>query len=190
MSEEKGMKRLATIVALGALIPSLAAGVAQAALRLGNDKPNTFRGTLGDNKGQDTFFRLGAGDTLVGISAADQLAGGSDPDRLEGNGGKDTLDGGAGEDRIFTANSFDFVYARDGDRDVVNCNGQGNYRIVRPYRLRNCANGWSEPACTPSRSRSLAPQHHRFARNRRSAPARRCRRWSPWRPSGRRSNPG
>jgi Ca2+-binding RTX toxin-like protein len=95
MSEEKGMKRLARIVALGALISILAAGVAQAALRFGNDKPNTFRGTLGDNKGQATFFGLGAGDTLVGTSAADQLAGGSDPDRLEGNDGNDNLDGGA-----------------------------------------------------------------------------------------------
>ena len=89
------MKRLARIVALAALNPILVAGVAQAALRLGNDKPNTFRGTLGDNKGQDVFFGLGAGDTLVGTSAADQLAGGSDPDRLEGNDGNDNLDGGA-----------------------------------------------------------------------------------------------
>jgi len=109
---------------------ALAAGVALAALRVGNDQPNTLRGTSGDNRGQDTLLGLGAGDLLIGRSAADQLAGGFGPDRLEGNDGNDTLDGGQGEDRIFTGRGFDFVYAADGDRDVINCNGERNYRIV------------------------------------------------------------
>ena len=104
-------------------------GGAPATLRVGNDQHNTFHGTFGDNKGQDTFFGLGAGDTLVGRSV-DQLAGGSGPDRLKGNDGNNTLDGGAGEDKIFTGNGFDFVYARDGDEDVINCNGQKGYRII------------------------------------------------------------
>jgi len=109
---------------------ALAAGVALAALRVGNDQPNTLRGTSGDNRGQDTLLGLGAGDLLIGRSAADQLAGGFGPDRLEGNDGNDTLDGGQGEDRIFTGRGFDFVYAADGDRDVINCNGERNYRII------------------------------------------------------------
>jgi Ca2+-binding RTX toxin-like protein len=124
------MKRVATIVGLGVLMLALAAGVAMAVLEVGNDNPNTLRGTTGDNKGQDTLFGLGAGDTLIGRSAADQLAGGPGPDRLEGNDGNDTLDGGIGEDRIFTGRGFDFVYARDGDRDHINCHGQTNYRII------------------------------------------------------------
>ena len=65
----------------------------------------------------------------MGRSAADQLAGGSGPDRLKGNDGNDTL-GGAGEDKIFTGNGFDFVYARDGDEDLITCNGQKGYRII------------------------------------------------------------
>jgi Ca2+-binding RTX toxin-like protein len=81
---------------------------ALAAMRVGNDQPNTLRGTYGDNRGQDTIFGLGAGDLLIGRSAADQLAGGFGPDRLDGN---DTLDGGRGEDRIFTGSGFDFVYS-------------------------------------------------------------------------------
>jgi hypothetical protein len=48
-------------------------------------------------------------------------------DSLYGNG---TLDGGTGRDRIFTGMGFDFVYAKDGYRDYINCNGEGNYRIV------------------------------------------------------------
>ena len=95
-------------------------------MEVGNDNPNTLRGTFGDNKGQDTLFGLGAGDTLIGRSAADQLAGGPGADRLEGN---DTLVGGPGEDRIFTGKGFDFVFAFDGDRDVINCDRQGDYRI-------------------------------------------------------------
>jgi hypothetical protein len=129
------MRRVATIVAVGALMLALAAGVALAILRVGNDQPNTLRGTLGDNKGQDTLLGLGAGDLLVGRSAADQLAGGSGPDRLEGDNGNDTLDGGRGQDRIFTGRGFDFVYAADGYSDVVNCNGQTSYRVVYDVRL-------------------------------------------------------
>jgi Ca2+-binding RTX toxin-like protein len=119
----------------------LAAGAAVAALRIGNNQPNTLWGTFGDNKGQDTLLGFGAGDLLIGRSAADQLAGGFGPDRLEGNDGNDTLDGGLGEDRIFTGRGFDFVYAADGYRDVVDCDGQGGYRIVYDAgldRFENC----------------------------------------------------
>ena len=55
------MKRVAAIVGLGALMLALAAGVAVAVLEVGNNNPNTLRGTFGDNKGQDTLFGLGAG---------------------------------------------------------------------------------------------------------------------------------
>jgi Ca2+-binding RTX toxin-like protein len=124
------MKRAAMILALGTLMVALAAGVALAVLRVGNDQPNTLRGTFGDGRGQDTLLGKGAGDLLIGRSAADQLAGGFGNDRLEGNGGNDTLDGGPGEDRILTGTGFDFVYAADGNRDVISCNGQINYRIL------------------------------------------------------------
>jgi hypothetical protein len=76
--KEERMKRALKIVALGALMLALAAGVALAALRLGND----------------------------------------------------ILDGGPGRDRIFTGFGFDFVYAKDGYKDYINCNGHGNYRLV------------------------------------------------------------
>jgi Ca2+-binding RTX toxin-like protein len=130
MGKEERMKRALMIVALGALMLALAAGVALAALRLGNDQPNKLFGTYGDNVGQDTLLGFGAGALLVGRSAADQLAGGSGPDRLYGNNGNDTLDGGPGRDRIFTGFGFDFVYAKDGYKDYINCNGHGNYRLV------------------------------------------------------------
>jgi Ca2+-binding RTX toxin-like protein len=155
------MKRVAAIVGLGALMLALAAGVALAVLDVGNNNPNTLTGTNGDNKGQDTLFGLGAGDRLVGRSAADQLSGGTGPDRLEGNEGNDTLVGGEGEDRIFTGKGFDFVFAADGDRDVVNCNGEGNYRIIFDKnldQLEHCpgANTDAKASATGSSGRGIA----------------------------------
>ena len=137
------MKRALMIVALGALMLALAAGVALAALRIGNDQPNKLFGTHGDNVGQDTLLGFGAGDLLVGRSAADQLAGGSGADRLYGNDGNDTLDGGSGRDKIFTGLGFDFVYAKDGYKDYINCGGHGTYRLVVDKGLDvldNCPN--------------------------------------------------
>ena len=51
------MKRVAAIVGLGVLMVALAAGVALAVLEVGNNNPNTLRGTVGDNK----VTRLSAG---------------------------------------------------------------------------------------------------------------------------------
>jgi Ca2+-binding RTX toxin-like protein len=155
------VKRVAAIVGLGVLMLALAAGVAMAVLEVGNNNPNTLRGTSGDEKGQDTLFGLGAGDALIGRSAADQLAGGDGPDRLEGNEGNDTLVGGLGEDRIFTGQGFDFVFAFDGDRDVVNCNGQTRYRITFDEnldRLEQCpgANTDAKAGATRSGGRGTA----------------------------------
>lgn len=124
------MRRTIILFLAGVLMVAFAAGAALAVLRVGNDNPNTLYGTTGDNKGQDTLFGLGAGDRLIGRSAADQLAGGPGDDRLEGNDGNDTLDGGTGRDLILTGRGFDFVYAQDGYKDTINCNGQGDYRIV------------------------------------------------------------
>ena len=58
------MKRVAAIVGLAVLMVALAAGVALAVLEVGNNNQNTLRGTVGDNKGQDTLFGLGAGAVL------------------------------------------------------------------------------------------------------------------------------
>jgi RTX calcium-binding nonapeptide repeat (4 copies) len=124
------VRRTVLLLVVGSLMIGLAAGAALAVLRVGNDNPNTLRGTFGDNEGQDTLLGFGAGDVLVGRSAADQLAGGFGADRLEGNRGNDTLDGGRGRDRILTGSGFDFVFAADGVRDVINCNGERNYRII------------------------------------------------------------
>ena len=90
---------------------------------------------VGDNESQDTLLGLGAGDELVGKSAADQLVGGSGPDLLEGKDGNDTLIGGRGRDRIFTGGDFELVFAFDGNRGYINCNGGGRYGIVFDRRL-------------------------------------------------------
>jgi Ca2+-binding RTX toxin-like protein len=140
------MKKVATVVALGAL-------------RICTDNPNDLFGTNGDGKGQDTLFGLGAGGELAGRSAADRLAGSLGADRLEGNDGNDTPDGGIGEDRIFTGGGFDFVYVRDGDRDYVNCNGQTNYRIIFDEnldRLERCPGANSDARVRATKAGGMA----------------------------------
>jgi hypothetical protein len=47
------MKRVAAISGVAVLMLALAAGMALAVLEVGNNNPNTLRGTSGDNKGQD-----------------------------------------------------------------------------------------------------------------------------------------
>lgn len=38
---------------------------------------------------------------------------------------------------ILTGRGFDFVYAQDGQRDTINCNGQSDYRIIYDRRTDN-----------------------------------------------------
>ena len=118
------------VLVVGALLLALGAGVALAALRIGNDGPNKLFGTVGDGVGQDTLLGYAGNDLLEGRSAADQLSGDAGADRLYGQMGNDTLDGGGGRDVIYTGEGFDFVYARDGESDYINCNGEGNYRVL------------------------------------------------------------
>ena len=117
------------VLVVGVLLLALGAGVALAALRIGNDGPNNLYGTFGDGVGQDTLLGYAGNDLLEDRSAADGLVGADGADRLYGQKGNDTLDGGAGRDVIYTGEGFDLVYARDGESDYINCNGEGNYRV-------------------------------------------------------------
>ena len=96
------MRRALMVLVMGSLLLALGAGVALAALRIGNDGPNNLYGTFGDEVGQDTLLGYAGNDLLVGRSAADQLAGDGGADRLYGQMGNDTIDGGAGRDVIYT----------------------------------------------------------------------------------------
>ena len=82
------------------------------------------------NAGNDRVDGLGGGDIVNGGTGDDELYGGAGADRVEGSAGEDYLEGGAGEDlfegdNVCTAEpctgGSDFIQARDGEADTVNC---------------------------------------------------------------------
>ncbi len=91
--------------------------------------------------GGDNFHGGGGGDDIHGGDGADDLAGDGGGDRVFGDGGNDIVegtngadlvDGGAGTDQIYgdIANcsvfcnlDADQLFARDGERDIVDCGG-------------------------------------------------------------------
>jgi Ca2+-binding RTX toxin-like protein len=80
--------------------------------------------------GADRIDGLGGDDDVNGGTGDDELYGGAGDDRLEGSADEDYLEGGAGAD-VFEGDNVcsaapctggsDFIQARDGEADVVNC---------------------------------------------------------------------
>lgn len=135
------MKRFGLVLVVGALLLALSAGLALAVLREGDNGDNRLVGTPGDEVGQDTLIGKGGDDELIGRSAADQLDGGDGDDTLRGQPGNDTLVGGPGNDTILMDEGFDFVFAADDERDIIDCNGEPRARIEFDSGLdefRNC----------------------------------------------------
>jgi Ca2+-binding RTX toxin-like protein len=102
---------------------------------IGNDGPQALFG----NAGFDRVDGLGGDDTVNGGTGDDELYGGPGDDRVEGSAGQDYLEGGAGQD-IFEGDNVcdaepctgdsDFIQARDGEPDTVNCGVGADTAIV------------------------------------------------------------
>jgi Ca2+-binding RTX toxin-like protein len=104
------------------LVVVVAAGSAFASpLRIGGSQqtvvpPAYYTGTsrsetISGSNANDVLLGRGGNDSLYGRRGNDVLQGGLGNDRLDGGAGRDTMVGGAGNDRLF---------ARDGQRDVLN----------------------------------------------------------------------
>ena len=95
--------------------------------------------SLFGNAGIDRADGLGGDDVVNGGTDDDELYGGAGDDRVEGSAGGDYLEGGAGED-IFEGDNVcetepctgdsDFIQARDGQADTVNCGVGADTAIV------------------------------------------------------------
>ncbi len=82
----------------------------------------------------------GGKDTLYGNRGGDRIEGGSGNDVIFGDLGEDVLIGGSGNDHINGGSTGDIIRVKDGQRDVVNCEG-GNDNVQNRDRidvLRNC----------------------------------------------------
>lgn len=74
------------------------------------------------NIGLDSILEGGAGnDRLTGGDGGDTLRGGPGVDTLVGLAGDDRLRGGHGEDILDAGSGNDHVFARDGQRDTIDC---------------------------------------------------------------------
>ena len=82
------------------------------------------------NAGNDRIDGLGGADLVNGGTGDDELFGNAGDDRIEGSAGEDYLEGGAGVDFFAGDNpctaepctgGSDFIQARDGEADTVNC---------------------------------------------------------------------
>jgi Ca2+-binding RTX toxin-like protein len=110
----------------------------------GGPGAETFEG----NGGNDTIHGAGGDDLLQGDGGDDQIFGDGGNDKVEGSYGTDTVDGGAGTDQlygdvagcsVFCEPDIDFLLARDGERDIVNCGGPGSARVDQLDVVAFCA---------------------------------------------------
>lgn len=77
--------------------------------------------TLSGRKGDDSIRGEGGPDTVYGGDHADTVSGGDMNDRLFGEAGDDKVDGGPGPDSLSGGSGTNFIMAKDGDRDSLNC---------------------------------------------------------------------
>ena len=101
----------------------------------GSAGPDNFSGDSGD----DEIHGGGGQDDLYGGGGDDRMFGDAGNDKLQGASGSDTVDGGAGLDQIYGDNascsvfcSFDAdtLFARDGEKDAVDCGGGADSATV------------------------------------------------------------
>jgi Ca2+-binding RTX toxin-like protein len=113
--------------------------------------PDTLKGTksanriegLGANESAtlgDLIQGFGGNDVLHGDAGGDRIEGGNDNDSIFGGKGEDLLIGGSDNDHINGGSGGDIIRVKDGQRDVVDCQG-GNDNVQNRDRidvLRNC----------------------------------------------------
>ena len=117
----------------------------------GTAYPDTLKGTkasnhiegLGANESAtegDLIQGFAGNDVLHGDAGGDRIEGGNDNDSIFGGKGEDVLIGGSDNDHINGGSGGDIIKVKDGQRDVVDCEG-GNDNVQNRDRidvLRNC----------------------------------------------------
>jgi hypothetical protein len=77
----------------------------------------------------DVLRGTAAGEEICGRAGNDVIEGLGGSDRLDGGWQRDTLVGGPGRDRLVGGRGNDTIFARDGERDTIEC-GWGEDRAV------------------------------------------------------------
>ena len=129
----------------------------------GSAGPDNFEGDGGD--GADPRRRHGV-DDLYGGSDDDRVFGDAGNDKVQGASGSDSVDGGAGLDQIYgdiaSCSVFctfdpDTLFARDGERDVVDCGaGADTAQVDQLDVVAFCSNVDRETVAPPAGGGGLA----------------------------------
>jgi hypothetical protein len=88
----------------------------------------------------DVLRGTAAGEEICGRAGDDVIEGLAGADRLDGGSQRDTLVGGPGRDRLVGGRGNDTIFARDGERDTIECGwGEDRASVDRVDRvLRGC----------------------------------------------------
>jgi Ca2+-binding RTX toxin-like protein len=71
--------------------------------------------------GPDRLVGTARSDSICALPGADRIAGGAGADMIDAGAGHDTIRPGPGRDVVLGAEGRDRIYARDGQRDRVDC---------------------------------------------------------------------
>lgn len=137
------MKRLSTMLAMGALLLATAApALAMHPITFGTNGPDDLRGTaeaddMRGERGDDVLRGLGGGDTVYGGHDRDAIYGGPSSDFLQGydwrtpndtRPASDWISGGSGDDRIRGGGGADSLVGGSGSDRLMG--GTGNDSLV------------------------------------------------------------
>ena len=90
-------------------------------------------------KGNDVVCAGAGNDRVLGGRGNDRLFAGPGNDVIFGGPGNDRINPGPGRDRVFAGPGNDHVFARDRQRDVINCGPGHDVAIVDPMDItRHC----------------------------------------------------
>ncbi|RKQ92852.1 hemolysin type calcium-binding protein [Solirubrobacter pauli] len=91
----------------------------------GSEEADRLLGTNGPNLIQGD----GGNDYVNARGGDDEVTGGDGSDRIYLGAGDDLATPGLGTDRVYGGSGDDVIYARDGERDVIDC-GSGRDRVI------------------------------------------------------------
>lgn len=118
------LKRSAVLTAVVALTLSMAPAIGAALERHAGRHPKAKIGKIVGTNKSDVLNGTDGPDKMLGKGGNDTMNGKAGNDTISGDAGNDVLRGGRGEDLLLGGGGNDRIYARDGERDTINC-GKG-----------------------------------------------------------------
>jgi Tol biopolymer transport system component len=95
--------------------------------------------TLAGTTGADTLWGTPGHDHICGLPGPDHLYGRAGADYLDAGSGDDVIYGGPGRDLIRGGGGRDVIFARDGQRDTIDCGTEPDTAVVdRIDRVTGC----------------------------------------------------